>query len=89
MGTYAASLAIIQIGGEKPLFIFVNAGLRAKNIANAALDTLFVVPDRPLSTPATRLICARIPGGKHDTARIDLLPGFRPFLLLHGNTSIF
>jgi hypothetical protein len=84
MGADSTAFAIIQVRGKKALLLLGDAGLGAKYITNAAFDTLLVVPDGSLGSPASRFITTGAPRLEHHATGGNFLPGFRPFLLFHG-----
>jgi hypothetical protein len=89
MGANPATLAIIQISRKIAILIGGDATLRAKYIANTALDALRIIPHGPQRPPTAGVIVARASGTEYDAPRVDFLPVFWPFFVCHHLTSEF
>jgi hypothetical protein len=84
----AAALAVVQIRLKKALGNLGNAAFRAEDVTDTALDAFLVIPDGTLSPPAARFIRTGAARSKNDASGVHFMPGFRPFLLSHENTSM-
>jgi hypothetical protein len=87
MGANSTALAIIQISRKIAIFIGGDATLRAKYIANTALDALGIIPHGPQRPPAAGMIVPRASGTEYHAPRVDFLPILWPFLVCHHLTS--